>query len=162
MRGDDGRVSGEGGSAAVRPQLIRHGVSDEVRAFWDESQWRPVAMRPEERERLVRIGLEIVMGERAGAFFVRRAVNDLIEVGDEQHSFGYPPDVVLGDDPRVVLEHDVEWLVDELCETRVAWAKQLPLCPLHPGVHPLQIDVAPAKITASCPVSNQVVRSAAF
>lgn len=92
----------------MRSQLIRHGVSDEVRAIWDEPQWRPGAMRPEERERLVRIGLEIVMGERAGAFFVRRAVNDSIEVGDEQHSFGCPPDVVLGDDPHVVLEHDVE------------------------------------------------------
>lgn len=105
----------------MRSQLSIVVASDEVRAPHAVPQWRPGAMRPEERERIVRIGLGIVMGDRAGAFFVRRAPDDSIEIGDAQHSFGCPADVVLGDDPRTVLEHDVEWLVDELCETAVAW-----------------------------------------
>lgn len=133
-----------------------------MRARWDEPRWRPGAMRPEERERLIRIGLGVVLGDRADALFVRCDPNDTITVGDDLHGFGFPSDVVLGDDPRTVLEHDVEALVDELCETRVAWAEQLPVCPSHPGAHPMCVTVSDATIAASCPVSGVVVRSASF
>jgi hypothetical protein len=149
----DGWMSGERDHAELRERWRRPR---------EEPQWRPGAMRPEERERLVRIGLRIVMGERAGRMFVRRMPNDHIEVGDEQHCFGFPPDVVLGDDPKIVLEHDVEWLVDELCETAVAWAERLPVCPIHPGAHALTVSVDDSRITASCPVAGQEIRSASY
>lgn len=137
-------------------------ASEEFWAARDRPQWRPGAMRPEERDRLVRIGLGIVMGERAAAFFVRRAPDDSIEIGDEQHSFGCPADVVLGTDPQTVMAHDIEWLVDELCETEAAWAEQLPVCPIHPGSHPLHIVVNAGRVTASCPIAGEEVRSASF
>lgn len=101
---------------AMTSRLSVGGSADEFRARRDLPQWRPGAMRSKERERLVRIGLEIVMGERAGAFFVRRAPDDSIEAGDEQHTFGFPSDIVLGIDPSTVMADDVEWLVGELCE----------------------------------------------
>ena len=138
----------------------------EVRERWrrwrEEPPWRPGAMRPEERDRIVRIGLGIVMGERAGQVLLRRMPNDHIEVGDDRHSFGYPPDVVLGDDPRTVLEHDVDRLVDELCETGVAWAERLPVCPIHPGAHALDVRVVDSRISASCPATGREVRSASY
>ena len=125
-------------------------------------QRRPGAMRPEERERLVRIGLGIVLGDRMGALSVRRLPDDTIHVRDDLHGFGFPPDVVLGDDPRTVLEHDVERLIDELCETAVAWAERLPRCPIHPDAHPLDVVVGDGTVTASCPETGQAVRSASY
>ncbi|MGN6407701.1 MAG: hypothetical protein ACTHMH_05095 [Curtobacterium sp.] len=136
---------------------------ERLRSLREDPQWRPGAMRPEERERLVRIGLHIVLGDRAGRVTVRRSGNDTIVVSDpQQHGFGFPPDPVLGDDPQTVLEHDIEWLIDELCETSVAWAERLPLCPIHPGVHPLSVAVAPARVTASCPVDGVEVRTNSY
>ena len=119
-------------------------------------------MRPQERERLVRIGLSVVLGERAEEVFVRRRADDTIEVGEVDHSFGFPIDVVLGDDPRTVVEHDLERLIDELCECTVAWAERLPECPLHPDSQPLDVAVTDFSITASCPVSGATIRSAAY
>ncbi|GAA2748838.1 hypothetical protein [Amnibacterium kyonggiense] len=124
--------------------------------------WRPGAMRPEERERLVRIGLAMVLGDRAGDIRVRRGDEDTIWATDGTHGFGFPIDIVLGDDPRTVLEHDLEWLVDELCETAVAWAKRLPECPLHPDSHPLGLVVSDGLVTASCPVAGETVRFAGY
>jgi hypothetical protein len=118
-------------------------------------------MRPEERERLVRIGLGIVLGDRAGEVDVHRTAEDTILVGEDGHAFGFPIDPVLGDDPRTVLEHDVEWLIDELSEMRVAWAKRLPECPLHPDSHPLTVTFTDGAVIASCPITGDEVRSAA-
>ena len=133
-----------------------------VRSMREDPQWRPGAMRPEDRERLVRIGLQIVMGDRAGQLSVRRSRNDSIVVSDHKHGFGFPPDEVLGDDPQTVLEHDIEWLIDELCETAVAWAERLPACPIHPGAHPLAVEVNGDRITATCPVVGVEVRSSFY
>ena len=124
--------------------------------------WRPGAMRPEERERLVRIGLGVVLGDRAGELFVRREDDGSILVGEEGHAFGFPIDAVLGDDPRTVMAHDLEWLVDEICETSVGWAKQLPECPIHPDSHPLDLVVTDSLITASCPRTGEEIRSATY
>ena len=84
---------------------------------------------------------------------------DTIEVGEGGHSFGYPVDSVLGDDTRAVLEQDVEWLIDELSELRVAWAKRLPECPVHPGSHPLDLAVTDSTIAAICPVTSEQIRA---
>lgn len=135
---------------------------ERARALREDPQWRPGAMRPEDRERLVRIGLHIVLGDRAERVSVRRSRNDSIVVSDQQHGFGFPPDEALGDDPRTVLEHDLEWLVDELCETSVAWAERLPACPLHPGVHALQVEVGAGTVRAVCPPAGVEVRASAY
>lgn len=60
-------------------------------------------------------------------------------------------------DPQKVMEHDVGWLVDELSETKVAWGEQLPVWPI-----PMDIMVTAGRITESCPVTAQEVRSATF
>jgi len=138
------------------------GFLAEARSRRERPGWRPGAMRPEERERLVRIGLGIVLGERAGEVVVRRWDDGAIGVTDGTHGFGFPIDEVLGDDPRTVMEHDLEWLVDELCETRVAWAKRLPECPVHPDSHPLDLVVTDRLVTASCPVTGERIRTAAY
>lgn len=65
-------------------------------------------------------------------------------------------------DPQKVMEHDVGWLVDEISETKVAWGEQLPVCPIRPGSHPMDIMVTAGRITESCPVTAQEVRSATF
>lgn len=135
---------------------------ERIRALREDPQWRPGAMRPEDRERLVRVGLEIVLGERAGHLSVSRTRNDSIMVSDERHGFGFPPDAVLGDDPRTVLEHDIEWLVDELCETSVAWAERLPACPAHPGVHALKVEVGDERVRATCPITGSDVRTISY
>ncbi|MGT2424908.1 hypothetical protein [Amnibacterium kyonggiense] len=119
-------------------------------------------MRPEERERLVRIGLGVVLGERAVEVHVLRGDDGGVLLTDGAHGFGFPVDAVLGDDPRRVLEHDLERLVDELCETRVGWAKRLPECPLHPDSHPLDLVVTADAVTATCPVAGRTIRSAAY
>ena len=119
-------------------------------------------IRADERERLVRVGLDIVLGDRAGLLSVTRALDDTVRVTEAGHDFGFPADPALGDDPRTVLQHDVEWLVDELCETTVAWGERLPACPLHPDAHPLVVEVTGATITATCPVTGDVVRSASY
>lgn len=134
----------------------------EFRSEREHPWWRPGAMRPEERERLVRIGLGIVLGDRADEIRVRRGDEDTIWATDGTHGFGFPIDTVLGDDPRTVMEHDLERLVDELCETRVAWAKRLPECPLHPDSHPLGLVVTDDLVTATCPVAGETVRSARY
>src|SRR5206468_3113263 len=71
------------------------------------SEW---AMDPVERERLMRIGLEIVLGSRAQEVIVRRNPSDTIEVVEDGHSFGFSIDPVLGHDERTVLEHDISCL----------------------------------------------------
>jgi hypothetical protein len=38
---------------------------ERIRSMREDAQWEPGAMRPEERERLVRVGLDIVLGDRA-------------------------------------------------------------------------------------------------
>jgi hypothetical protein len=135
---------------------------EQVRWQRENPWWRPGAMRPEERERLVRIGLGVVLGDRAGEVDVSRGEDDTIVVGEEGHSFGFPIDTVLGDDPRTVFEHDVEWLVDELCEMRVAWAKRLPECPVHPDSHPLTLTFTDSTLTVSCPETGAEIRTAAY
>ncbi len=162
MREEDGGVSASDGSEAMRSQLFFGAAAEQVWAANQHPGWRPGAMRPEERERLLRIGLMIVMGDRASALFVRRALNDSIEVGDDRHAFGYPSDVVLGENPELVLARDVEGLIDELSETDVAWGEQLPACPIHPGSHPLKVDVTATRITATCPVTATEIRSSSF
>jgi hypothetical protein len=134
----------------------------QVRWEREHPWWRPGAMRPEERERLVRIGLDVVLGDRAGEVTVTRLPSDTIEVGEEGRSFGFPIDTVLGDDTRTVFEHDIEWLVDELCEMDVAWAKRLPECPVHPDSHPLDLRFTDTTVTASCPVTGEEIRSARY
>lgn len=135
---------------------------ERIRSMWEDPQWSPGAMRPEERERLVRIGLYMVLGDRAGELMVRRSQNDSIVVSEQKHGFAFPPDEVLGDDPRTVLEHDIEWLIDELCETSVAWAERLPACPVHPGTHPLAIELSDRSVTATCPVAGVEVRRSSY
>lgn len=135
---------------------------EHIRSRREDPQWQPGAMTPENRERLVRIGLQIVLGERAEQVAVSRSRNDSVVVSDHGHGFGFPPDEVLGDDPRVVLEHDIEWLIDELCETSVAWAERLPACPAHPGVHALVVEVGDHRITATCPVNDVEVRASSY
>lgn len=88
--------------------------------------------------------------------------DDTIEVGEGGHSFGFPLDPVLGDDKRTVMEHDVEWLIDELSEFRVAWAKRLPECPVHPDSHPLDLAFTGSTIAAICPIISEQIRSAAY
>lgn len=147
----------------VRQRIVTDSAElERLRSLREDPQWRPGAMKPEERERLVRIGLEIVLGERAGHLAVERSRNDSIVVSDEQHGFGFPPDEVLGDEPRTVLEHDIEWLADELSETSVAWAERLPACPIHPGEHALVVEVSDLCVRARCPVAKIDVRSASY
>jgi hypothetical protein len=133
-----------------------------ARALREDPQWRPGAMRPEERERIVRIGLHIILVDRAERASVHRSRNDSIVVSDQQHGLGFPPDEVLGDDPRTVLEHDIEWLVDELCETAVAWADRLPACALHAGTHALEVAVSAGTVRATCPVAGVEVRPSSY
>jgi hypothetical protein len=134
----------------------------QVRWQRENPWWQPGAMRPEERERLVRIGLMIVLGERAHVLAVFRSTEDTIEVAEDGRSFGFPVDTVLGDDNRSVFEHDVGWLIDELCEFDVAWGKRLPECPIHPDSHPLVVTFTDTRITATCPVTAGEIRSASY
>lgn len=125
-------------------------------------EWQPGAMRAEERDRLIRIGLALVVGDAASRVDVRREV-DLLWVGQAgDHLFGLPPDPALGDDVRTVFEHDVERLVDELCETQAFWAKRLPECPRHPDSHALVLRFTDSTATATCPVDGTVVRAVAY
>jgi hypothetical protein len=52
----------------------------------------------------------------------------------------------------------VEALWDWLPTTDLFWGERAPLCPLHPGAHPLDVDIAGDEISLSCPVEGQVVR----
>jgi hypothetical protein len=35
-------------------------------------------------------------------------------------------------------------------------------CPIHPGAHPMVVEVTGSTIDASCPVTGEVVRSASY
>ena len=64
----------------------------------------------------------------------------------------------LEDDPDAALARVLDMATDELTETRELWAKRLPLCSVHPDVHPLRLGVRVEAVMGACPVEGEVRR----
>ena len=117
-------------------------------------------MTPASAEHLVRVALEVVLGERADEVRVRVAADEAaLATADDPHLAGLWLGLEEGDetaDER--LRRWIDSLEDAFAESRMLWGRRLPECPLHPDRHALLVDVREPEVVLRCPVAAAVVR----
>lgn len=108
----------------------------------------------------VRLALRVVAGDPSPFSAAIAGDERTIEVGDRGDTrFGIWVENPQPEEGEPTQFHrDIESLIDELSETRSLWARRLPECPHHPDSHPLDVEIAPDRVTVRCPANGEIVR----